>query len=74
MSTLQIGVGTSASWKIFFAPDLVEYRCYLEGSPHRIGMANLMDSLISSMEAVPGTMKAYLPWIKFLIFLKVLGL
>jgi len=39
-----------------------------------IGMASLMDSLMSSMEGVPGTMKAYLPWIKFLIFLKVLGL
>ena len=55
MSTLQIGVGTSASWKIFFAPDLVEYKCYFEGSPLKIGIANLIESLMSSILGVPGT-------------------
>jgi len=50
-----MGLGTSASWKIFLAPDLVEYRCYFEGCPHRIGIASLIESLISSIDAMPGT-------------------
>jgi len=55
ISTLHIGVGTSANWKIFFAPDFVEYKCCFEGSPHKIGIANLMDNLISSIAGCPGT-------------------
>jgi len=33
----------------------VEYNYYLAGSPHKIGTANLMESFISSLETMPGT-------------------
>jgi len=39
----------------------VEYKCYFEGSPQRIGIANLMESLISDIEGDPGMIYAYFP-------------
>ena len=38
-----------------------------------MGTYNIIDSLISSVDGVPGTMYAYLPFIKFLILFIVLG-
>lgn len=70
-----IGVGTSARAKIFFAPDFVEYRDCLEGSPHKMGTCSIIDTLMSSLEGLtPGTIYDYLPLIKFLILLIVFGL
>ena len=51
-----IGVGTSDSAKIFFAPDFVEYNAYLEGSPQRMGTYSIIETLMSSLEGLtPGT-------------------
>ena len=69
-----MGVGTSASWKIFLAPDLVEYRCYFWGYPLIMGISNFMASLKQSVETKPGTMYAYLlPLIMLLSLLSILG-
>ena len=74
MSIEQIGVGTSASWKIFLLPDFVEYKFYFDGSPARIGTESIIESLISSVDGMPGTIYDYLPLIRFLILFTVLGL
>ena len=56
MSTAQIGVGTSADAKIFLHPDLELNKLALVGSPHKIGTANEILTLRSSLEGIPGTM------------------
>jgi hypothetical protein len=57
MSIALIGVGTSANANIFLAPDLVEYSDYFDGSPHKMGTCNIIETLISSFEGLtPGTM------------------
>ena len=69
-----MGVGTSAREKIFFAPDLVEYKCCFYGSPEKIGIASLIESLMSSVETYPGTIYACLPLIMLLMRLINFGL
>jgi len=51
-----MGVGTSASWKIFLAPDLVLKSEFFWGSPLKIGILSFIESFISSYPTNPGTM------------------
>jgi hypothetical protein len=74
MSTDAIGVGTSASWKIFFAPDFVLNREFFYGSPLMIGTFSLIESFMSSEPTTPGTIYACLPFIIDFILLKTFGL
>jgi hypothetical protein len=74
MSIALIGVGTSASENIFLLPDLDEYKFCFEGSPAMIGIDIIIESFMSSVLEIPGTIYAYLPFIKERIRLIVFGL